>query len=97
MLNFRLESHRDDILPKQIPDPVTGGFDTHIRGGSHFPEKPPGPPHASPSVFAQTLQHLENKERRILAPYSLYLSIAHVESSNNSLYSQIDFDATCVG
>lgn len=48
----RLQDNND--LPRQIPDPITGGFDTHCSGGSHVPENPPGPPHASPNVLAHT-------------------------------------------
>jgi hypothetical protein len=48
------------ILPRQIPTaPINGGFEIHFNGSSHIPEKFPGPPHDSPSIFAQTLQHLE--------------------------------------
>lgn len=31
----------------------------HLRGGSQAPENPPGPPQISPTVRAQTLQHLK--------------------------------------
>jgi hypothetical protein len=54
---------REIHSPKQIPDPPTGGFDIQLSGGSHVPEKPPGPPHASPSVLAHILQHLKGKIR----------------------------------
>lgn len=53
------------FLPKQIPVPITGGFEMHFRGGSHDPEKPPGPPHVSPTVLAQILQHLKNEKEKI--------------------------------
>jgi hypothetical protein len=39
---------------------MIGGFDMHLRGGSQVPENPPGPPQISPTVLAQTLQHLKN-------------------------------------
>lgn len=49
-------------LPTQTPVPIIGGFMTHFNGGSHVPENPPGPPHASPSVRAHILQHLKRKK-----------------------------------
>lgn len=72
VLNFNKSSHtfRDfkydhvhkpywiKILPRHIPEPPTGIFETQLRGGSQVPEKSPGPPHASPNVRAQTRQHL---------------------------------------
>lgn len=45
--------------PKQTPDPFICSRCTHCNGGSHLPENPPGPPHASPTVLAQTRQHLK--------------------------------------
>jgi hypothetical protein len=38
---------------------MIGGLVTQFSGGSHEPEKSPGPPHASPSTLAHTLQHLK--------------------------------------
>lgn len=49
-----------------MPVPMIGGFDMHLRGGSHFPENPPRPPQVSPSVRAQSLQHLEEKYGKFL-------------------------------
>ena len=48
--------------PKQTPVPIIGGFVIHLSGNSQVPENPPGPPHASPSIFAHTLQHLDEKQ-----------------------------------
>lgn len=46
-------------LPMQTPRPeLMGNLVTHCNGGSHWPEKPPGPPQDSPSVLAQMRQHL---------------------------------------
>lgn len=47
-----------------MPVPTTGGLVMHLSGGSHVPENPPGPPHASPSILAQILQHLKWNERK---------------------------------
>lgn len=44
----------------QTPGSVTGNLETHCKEGSQVPEKSPGPPHGSPSVFAQTSQHLQH-------------------------------------
>lgn len=55
-------------IPKQMPEPLMGGFDMQYSEFSHLPEKPPGPPQASPNVFAHTLQHLEKytKKKKII-------------------------------
>lgn len=68
---FNIFAHRGTIVhvqtskamkthsPKQTPVPIIGGFVIHLSGNSHVPENPPGPPHASPSILAHTLQHLD--------------------------------------
>lgn len=45
--------------PVQTPGSVIGSLERQSKGLSQWPEKSPGPPHASPSVFEQTLQHLQ--------------------------------------
>jgi len=46
-------------LPMHTPNPLLmGSLVTHCRGGSHWPENPPGPPQDSPKVLAHMRQHL---------------------------------------
>lgn len=63
LLVSKLLTKRDS--PEQIPVPMMGGFDMHFKGVSQVPENPPTPPHVSPTVFAQTLQHLGNLMTKI--------------------------------
>jgi hypothetical protein len=58
--------------PKQVPVPTTGGFVMHFNGGSQVPEKPPNPPHASPSILAQILQHLKWNKRKKRIKHKIY-------------------------
>lgn len=54
---------------------MIGGFVIHLSGYSQVPENPPGPPQASPSILAHTLQHLQFKEEANFEfSYAIFLS-----------------------